>query len=494
MDALAINFQEGDLPSLHPHEMMVHLRGICIAKSLFEGLTRIDENGKIRLSGAEAVDISMDKLHYEFTLRENRWSDGTPVIAAHYADAIKEALSPDSPCSRADLLYMIKNAEKVKKRELPVDALGIKAKDDKTLIIDLEYPCSCLLDLLAQCICAPMIDPKCRTPTVFNGPFCLASWEKNNLMTLKPNPYFWNQKKVGMKKIDIYMMSDPSTVFDAYEDGQINWIGLPLCALTLEQLQVLQKKDAIYSQPVNRSLWVHLNTQHPVLSCRPIRQALSMALDREAITRYILLGGAPLQRALTESFLQVKIRPSLLLKEDIKDAQMKFEEGLFELGLSKADFPPLTIAYSQQAGRKQVAEYLQETWKKVFGIDVRLEQREWNVLRSDFTKGEFEIAATYQGSQYNDPLDVLERFGIAKPSNFSQWTHSGYRNLISMAKAERDSHQSSEVLAKAEEILLEEMPMIPLCSDRYLYSHPPGLKKYVLNTGGSVDFSYAVWE
>ncbi|MBM3183999.1 MAG: peptide ABC transporter substrate-binding protein, partial [Chlamydiae bacterium] len=64
MKSITINFQEGDLPSLHPHELLIHLRGIASTKLLFEGLTRIDENGKVRLSGAEAVDVSQDRLHY----------------------------------------------------------------------------------------------------------------------------------------------------------------------------------------------------------------------------------------------------------------------------------------------------------------------------------------------------------------------------------------------------------------------------------------------
>jgi oligopeptide transport system substrate-binding protein len=111
MQILKLNFQEGDLPSLYPHEIIGHLRGSCITKNLFEGLTRYDAQGQAKLSGAKSVEVSPDRLRYTFILRDNTWSNGTPVTAFHYENAWKGALSPKSTCPRADLLYMIRNAK-----------------------------------------------------------------------------------------------------------------------------------------------------------------------------------------------------------------------------------------------------------------------------------------------------------------------------------------------------------------------------------------------
>ena len=164
MKSLTINFQEGDLPSLHPHDLLIYLRGIAATKLLFECLTRIDENGKVRLSGAEAVDVSQDRLRYIFTLRANRWSNGEPVTASHYEKAWKAALSPVSLCSRADLLYVVKNGEKAKKGAVSLDSVGVKAVDEKTLVVDLEYPSGFFLDLVSQPICAPLLDLTEKNP------------------------------------------------------------------------------------------------------------------------------------------------------------------------------------------------------------------------------------------------------------------------------------------------------------------------------------------
>lgn len=490
MNKLTINFQEGDLPSIHPHDLIVHLRGIGVGKLLFEGLTRVDEKGKIHLTGAESLDISSDRLCYTFILRDNKWSDGTPVTAFQYENAWKEALSPTSACSRADLLYLIQNAERAKKGEVSLDAVGVKAIDAKTLVVNLSSPSSFFLDLLAQPICAPLIDPKNKTVTAFNGPFMIDSWQRDNSLKLRRNPNFWNIKNVSLDQIDILMMSDPSTVFNSYENGQIDWVGLPISSLTTEQIQDLQTQNVLRSQPVQRSFWIHLNTSHPSLASRSIRKALSLAVDRTSVTHHIMIGGQPLRRVLSDSLLPVKMKTCSFLIEDQKEAQLQFQQGLLEMGVTKEQFPPLTISYAH-ANRKKFAEYLQETWKQVFGIDVRVKQVEWNVLRKNLESGDFEICPGYEAAYYHDPMEILDRIGVANPSNFSQWIDSGYRNFISQAHHESDSERRFQLLGKAEEILLQEMPLIPICTDRFLFAHHPGLKGYAFDSVGAIDFSYA---
>lgn len=489
MNSLRVNFQEGDLPSIHPHDLIIHLRGISTAKVLYEGLTRIDEKGKVHLAGAESVDISLDRQRYTFVLRDNKWSNGTPVTSTHYAEAMKASLEPSSTCSRANLLYMIKNAESVKKGEIPLSAVGIQTPDDKTIVIDLAYPSPFFLELLAQPICAPLIDPKQKQPKAFNGPFALDVWERDNVLRLKPNPHFWNRKAVSLKQIEIFMMSDPSAAFNAFEKQQIDWIGLPLSGLSTEQIHSLKAEGTLVHQPIDRAFWIFLNTKHPALCSTAIRQALSMSLNRAAITEHILVGGDPLQKTLPMNLLPIK-SPSPI-KEDLEAAKLSFQQGLKELGLKQTNFPPITISYGQQANRKKFAEYLQDVWSRTFGIEVRLQQQEWNVLRANLEKGLFDVAASYEAAYYKDAAEIFDRLGFLNPSNFTQWVNHGYRTLLSSATREKDTHTRLELLGKAERILLEELPFIPVCADRFLFGHRKGMQGYAFDSVGAIDFSYA---
>jgi oligopeptide transport system substrate-binding protein len=486
---LRINFQEGDLPSLHPHDLVIYLRGLSIAKTLFEPLTRINAEGKVELAGAESVSVSDDRLHYTFKLRENRWSDGTPVTAHHYVAAWQSALAPTSPCSRAELLYVFANGQKAKKGEVAVETTGIKAVDDKTLVVDLEFPTPYFLELMAQCIAAPLINPEDHNLTCFNGPFMVETWKKGDRLTLKPNPYYWDKAHVYLKQIDVYFIEDINTVFALYSKGDLDWVGVPLAPLSVELIQHLQAAHQLKSHPIGRSFWVFLNTEHPALSSIHIRQALSLAIDRAAITNHILIGGQPSVKPLSTQLLPVL--QGVALKEDPQLALSYLQAGLTELGLTRETLPPLEITYSQQSCRKQVAEYLQETWHKQLGIDVRLRAMEWNVLRTNLAKGLFTISMAYEGAFYKDPLELLERYATRNPSNFSQWLNTEFARILATAKYESNTSRRTQILSEAELVLMEQMPFIPICSDRVLFAHSPTLLDYVIDSIGAIDFTHA---
>jgi oligopeptide transport system substrate-binding protein len=489
MQTLKIDFQEGDLPSLHPHDLLIYLRGLSISKTLYEGLTRIDGQGQAKLSGAKTVEVSPDRLRYTFTLRDNAWSDGTPVTAFQYENAWKEALSPTSTCARAELLYMIKNAQEAKKGNASLDSVGVKAVDAKTLVVDLAYPSPYFLELLAQPVCAPLLHPQQKEMREFNGPFMVSKWEKSSLLQLKPNPYFWDRKQVSLPEIDVYMIQDTNTAYSFFKEGKIDYIGVPLCNLTSEQITHLQDAKTLRSHPIDRVFWIHLNTQHPALSSPLIRQALSMSLHRQDITNHILLGGNPLLTPLPSTLLPLQIPISS--KEDIVEAKKRFEQGVKELGLTKETFPPLTITYSPQANRKQMAEYLQNAWSSALGIKVNVELKDWNTLRNNLAKGLFEISFTYAAPYYKDPIELLSYFINLNNCNYTQWVHPFYSDKIALAQQEKEFQKRTQLLGEAEQFLTEQMPFIPICTDKLMYSHNPKLQGYVFDCLGAIDFSYA---
>lgn len=491
MNSLYINFQEGDLPSLHPHSLVIYLRGISISKNLYECLTRIDNQGKPQLAGAKSVDISPDRLHYTFKLRENRWSDGSFVTAYQYENAWKEALSPSSNCSRADLLYMIKNAQQAKKGEVSLEAVGVKAIDEKTLVVDLAYPSPHFLELAAQVICAPLIDPKNPKPAAFNGPFMLDHWEHGQVIALKQNPYFWDNQKIALQQIDIYMVQDNMSAFGMYEKGELDWMGLPFIRLPQEVAMSLKSQQSLSAYPIDRTLWIFLNTQYRPLSSPSIRQALSLAIDRESLVKNVLASGIPLKKPLPVSLSPNIPSMAMHIEENIETAKRKFDAGLRELGLTRETFPAIEVTYSQQAGRKQFAEYLQQTWSKVFGINVKAVPQEWNVLRRNLESGEYQVSGCYEAAFYNDPLELMDKFTSQNPNNFSRWINADFQKKVLQARNEYDSERRIKLIAEAEKILLDQMPFIPVCSDEYLFTHNPKLSGYIFDYVGACDFSYA---
>jgi oligopeptide transport system substrate-binding protein len=480
---LKLSFSE-DVPSLHPHRLMTPIRGRSIGKLLFEGLTRINAQGKAELAGAEKVDISPDQLQYTFTLRNNKWSDGTPVTAFHYVEAWKETLSPTSFCERAYLLYMIKHAEQVKKGELPLESVGIKALDEKTIVVTLAYPFPEFLNLLTQAVYAPLLDPKVKEPSIFNGPFILLDQKINNYLKLKANPYFWDKQSVSLNQIEISIIKDISTALALYQQGGSDWMGSPFCPLLVEMIEQLNQTSALKSNPIDRFFFAHLNTKHSLLSSPLIRKAFNFAINRTLITQHIHPDFLPVSQYFSSN------PPSSHLQDRILEAQKLFDQGLKELGLTKKTLPPLKISYC--VGYKLIAEYLQEVWSKAFGISITLEGQEWHAHVKNLYSGDFEVGLWIDTLLYS--TDFFERNINMNPPPFSRWSHPVFKEKVAQAKLEKDGEHRSTLFKEANEILVDETPFILLAKDKTLFTHHPKLKGYIFDATGGVDFSRAYLE
>jgi oligopeptide transport system substrate-binding protein len=487
---LSLNFQEGDVGSLHPYLLEGHRRGRVIGKLLYEGLTRIDEKGNPSLANAKNVEVSPDGLKYLFSLRQIHWSDGSPVTAEDYVRSWTHALNPKSDCPRSDLFYIIKNGRKAKKGEISIGEIGVQAASDSQLAVTLEYPSSHFLKLLAQPIFSPLKKPESE-PTTFNGPFIVKNWQKSASIRLMPNAYFWNRQNVVLNQIDIEFITDPMTAFYMYEKKEIDWIGAPLSPLPLDVASKLIAENRVLSSPVDRVFWIYLNTNHPLLKSKKVRKSLALSVKRQDIIDHIFVDGSPLNTPLPLDMVDMPKKD--VEPENRTRARQLFLEGLTELGFTM-DHASITLSYSNQAGRKQLAEYLKNTWESALGLKVHLQAKEWNVFRQDLERKNFEIAGCLESSLYNDPLELMERFEELENWNFSSWENADFKEKIAEIRKENSYKERERLLVDAEKILMDEMPFIPLFRSKHLYSHDPTLKNYIMDQGGTVDFSYALFE
>ena len=481
MSTIKLNFSEGDPPSLHPFYLSPYLRGRTLAKMLFEGLTRFNQKGEVELSGAKSVSISDSKKEYTFTLRENYWSNGEKVTAFQYEKAWKEVLSPSSPCLRTDLLYVLKNGQAVKKSLLSVDEVGVKAIDEKTLFVELEYPAPYFLELVTHPLFLPFVEPEA---SIFNGPFTLDEWRHNDLLSLMPNPFFWDREHVYIDRIEITMVRSPETFLALFEKNEIDWIGEPFCTIEPEMTFQTPMKSANSS----RFFSIYLNTSYFPLSSSHIRKALSLGLDRQTICDHILIGDTPLYTPL----------PSLLssidpLIENATAAKESFLAGLEELHLSKEDFPVLLLNCFSSAANRTLAQYLKDRWESLFGIKIELECTDWTTFNDKINSGGFQIGGFFSTPLFFDPLDPLANYSDI--FTFSKtWNNSIFREIIQDIYKQALFFERKQLVCEAEKILNEETPIIPLVNHRFLYNHNPKLKDFVITKDNQLDLRWAYME
>jgi len=462
---LRIAMQLGLPPSLSPYYYYLapDLRCRTIYKALFEGLTRLNHKGEAELAGARAMHCSDDKLIYTFTLRPNRWSNGEKVTAFHYAQGWKQLFSFDR--ISASCFCFLKNGEKIVEGKVPSDHLGVYALNHETLKIHLEYPDPYFLQRLSKPLFFPVYNQR-KEPEIFNGPFTLYS-RNAHMLVLERNPYFWNRKQVYFNHIEIRHISDLAQIIKRYNAEEIDWVGNPFVYTSKESCGLTEK---LKNRKVRRPFLLYFNMQDPLLKKPSIRQALRLSIDYTLNPHF-----------------------SDFISHENYVPHLDFNPSLAKRYLKASGEKKITLhlSYSSVVGVEPIINMLKKSWETCLGIQVVLQDSDWNTLCRSLQKEQFQIACCFFTPLSDDPLELLEKMELSHPLNFSQFHHKEYGKLIAQIRKTPDGDQKKLFLKKAESILNKEVPFVSLFNRDYIFTHHPSLTGYNIDSNGGVDFSYA---
>ncbi len=145
---------------------------------LFKGLTRLEADHSIHCDLADSFQILNNHKKFIFHLGEHFWSDRTPITAHDFVYSWRRALSPNFPLRATNFFYHLKNGEKAKKGQVAINKIGVHALDDRTLVVELEYPCPYFLELTSFCLFFPVSSKAkdSKTDLICSGPFQLQHW------------------------------------------------------------------------------------------------------------------------------------------------------------------------------------------------------------------------------------------------------------------------------------------------------------------------------
>lgn len=467
-----------------------------IIKMLFDGLMRIDATGKPVFSVAKSVEISKDLKQYIFKLRESSWSNDSPLIAYDFEYAWKKILSPQFFTPFAYFFYPIKNAKAAKEGILSLNEVGITAVDESTLVIDLEHPTPEFLELVAQALYAPVnhrvdkIHPNWSQGQedvyVSNGPFRLKSFTPSGGIELVKNFLYWDKDEVKLDRI-LISKSNANLANEMFKNDEIDWIGKPM--RPWEPFFAQDSTEAVNAKP-HGIHWCVFNTAGFPFHHLKMRQAFTYAINREELAKLhpyeVLPAASPLPLAHTQNY-----EPESIPGNQVLAAQL-FEEALSELGLTRRDFPLITIIYTNEKTREIIAKILQEQFQRVLGIRCQIENYDFHILFNKMIQGDFQLGTMSWTPWINDPIYTLNAFKYHNNKvNFSKWENSQYQIFLDLAQQEIDPGKRQGFLKSAEKCLMIEVPVVPIIYDVFQYMQ----KKYVHNAfhagGLSVDFKWA---
>lgn len=436
-----------------------------IVGALFEGLVSLHPATLAPLPGvAESWAISEDLMTYTFRLRKNaRWSNGEAVTADDFVYAWRRLIDPSTASEYVNQGSYIAGAEDIiSGKSKDWSRFKALAPDSHTLVVTLKAPTPFFLSLLNHHSLYPVHrstierhGDRWTRPENFvgNGAFRIKSWEMNKPFEVERNPVYWDAATVMLDGIHFYPIEDLATEENMFRTGKIHATN----SLQSERIEVWKGKQEYISHPLLGTYYYLVNTKHPVLRDSRIRKALALSIDRGAIVK--LLNGGQLP---AHNFTPPGIggfSPSQRIQYDPPRARELLTAAGFAGG---ASFPKLDILYNTSVEHKKIAEVLQQMWKKELGIDVGLFNQEWKVYLDSRKKLEFDLGRAGWIGDYPDPNTFLDILITDGGNNHTGWSNEKYDELIRTASSLADPNERWKVFDRCEELIAEEMPVIPL--------------------------------
>ncbi len=443
-----------------------------VLRDLYECLTRLAPDATPAPGVASAWQTSDDGLTWTFTLRADaRWSNGDPVVAEDFSFALRRLVDPATASQYAQVVDVIRGARQVLAGEAEPDALGVRAPDPATVVIELASPAPYLPALLAHPSTCPVHRPSLvqhgagfTRPGrhVSNGPFVLTAWQQGEYVEAARNRNYWNDAATHLDGVRYLQIADENAEFTRYRAG-----GLHVTAVVPRgQYDLIRERYAaeLHIGPQLGTNYYGFNLERAPFRDQPgLRRALSLVIDRERLASSVLRVGElpaygwvpPGIAGYTPQRLDYAGTP---MPARIAEAQRLYAAA----GYSAARPLAFELRYNQGEVHEKVAVAIASMWKAALGAEVRLNAVEFKSLFADVDRGDVEVFRFGWNGDYNDPYTFAQYLKSDFGINLPRYRSGEYDTLLERAAATIDPAARMALLADAERRMLADTPLMPL--------------------------------
>ncbi len=461
----------GEPKTLDPHGVSGTWENYIVGDA-FMGLLTDAADAKPVPGAAESWTISDDGLTYTFKLRDHKWSDGTPVTAEDFVYSWRRLLDPATAAEYASIMYPVKNAEKINTGEIKdLSQLGVRAIDDKTLEVTLENPTGYFLQLMTHYTSFPVprhviekygADWVKPGNIVSNGAYRIVEWTPNSRVVSEKNPEFYDAANVKIDKVIYYPDEDRNEITKRFRAGEIDYVD----DFASEQIDFLKRElpKETHVFPYLGTYYYPINVKRPPFDNPKVRRALSLAIDRDALTGKVLKTGELPAYAVVPPQTSTYGDPYLPAWASLPMAE---RQAMAKQLLQEAGFGPdnplkFTLAYNTSENHKRIAVAAQAMWKAI-GVQAELVNREVKVHYDELKQHNFDVARAAWVADYNDPQNFLYLLQTSTgPNNYGQYSNAQFDALMQQQAASRDDAQRMELMHEAEKIAIDDDAWIPI--------------------------------
>jgi len=458
------NFDQHANRSVQGHRVLI---------DLFEGLLRYSASGELEGGVAESWSVSDDGMVYRFDLRSDaKWSNGEPITANDFVFSFRRLVNPETGAFYADFVSMIENAKQIVAGELPVTELGVDAIDDRTLVIRLEKPTPYFPQLLTHPSTSPLNarsieehgDRFTRPGNlVSNGAYKLDSYTLGSLTTLTKNEFYWERDTVKIDKVRYIKIVSEEAMYNQYRAGELHITGT-VPSSKFEAIREERPNELRVAPQLGVYYYGFNMKKEPFANNKKLRQALSMAIDRDILVTAVTRRGELPAYSWVPPGIEGYDPPGFTYKGMSKAQREAEAKRLYkEAGYSEENPVSFELRYNIGENEQLIAVAIQSMWKEVLGADVELVNEEFQTLLSNI-RG-MQVTQLFRLSwigDYFDPHTFLDLLDSGSPQNMTGYSNTEFDRLMEEAALELNTKKRLALLERAEAIILQDHPVIPL--------------------------------
>ncbi len=444
----------------------------------FECLLTVDQEGKLAPGQAETWETSEDGLTWTFHLRDGlKWSDGSALTANDFVYSWRRVCDPMVAAPYAEtVLGMVEGYADAIGGNL--EALGVEAPDDKTLVVHLSQPCSYFGSLAAFATLSPVqqatIDANgdgwaVNADTyITNGCFYISEWVPGSYIMCTKNPNYWNADAIKLDAIKFNLIEDPNASYSAYQTGEVLFIK----DVPTEEIPSLEGNEEFYVDPIIGTYYLSLNTEREPFNDPKVRKALSLAIDREYVANTLMQGTySPASNFMGPGWIDTDGsqfidnanggKPYIDTanhEANVEEAKQLLADAGYPDG---AGFPAITYSTNDAGYHKVVAEYLQQAWAEI-GVELQVDIVEWASFTPMRRNGDYDASRNGWVGDYSDPSNMLDLLYSSNGNNDGKFNNAEYDAAMETSRTTLDAAERSAALHQAEDILMNEAACVPV--------------------------------
>lgn len=444
----------------------------AVVRSLFEGLYNAGPDGEPVPGVAESYDVNEDNTVYTFHLRDAKWSNGDPVTAEDFVYAWQRAVDPETASDYAYFVGLVgvKNADDIVAGKMDKAELGVKAIDDKTLEVDLSFSSPWFVRTLSHATLFPApkavieakgIDWTKPENIVGNGAYILAENTPGERVVLKRNPEYWDNDHTVIEEVQFLTINDENQGLTRWRAGEVDQTDVPAGQYPALKAEL---PDNTFSVPQFCTYYfgVNMTDSQPVEALKDVkvREALSLAIDRDVIVNGILQGGQQPAYSFTHPLTAGFNMPDIPMADMTQaDRDAKAEELMTEAGYGKDN--PLTInyIYNTSEAHKKIATVVGQMWKEKLGVTLTLQDMEFQTLLDTRHSKDYELARNAWCGDYNEASTFLSLLDSKSEQNDQGYNNPDVDKWLAEAKTSKDPNTEYQ---KVEEQIAKDVPIMPI--------------------------------